>query len=41
MNDEKIIVMGCLLPLLLFGLLSVAVIMIIICRIFANMIPPM
>ena len=39
MNDEKIIVMDRLLPLLLLGLLSVAVDIMIVCGILANMIP--
>ena len=39
MNDEKIIVMDRLLPLLLLGLLSVAVNIMIVCGILANMIP--
>lgn len=41
MDDEKIIMLGCLGWLFLFGLPSIAVITLIICEILANMIPPM
>lgn len=40
MDDEKVIAMGCLGPLIMLALPSVALITLVICRILDNMIPP-
>lgn len=41
MDDERIIMLGCLGWLIMLALPSVALITLVICEILANMIPPM
>lgn len=41
MDDERIIMLGCLGWLIMLALPGVALITLIICEILANMIPPM